>query len=327
MGLRFFETLIQAKHLHSFPTPNSKIQVESQVMKKRPFLMATLTLGAIFLFFLVVVVAISGLTGPAKSFPIGEKVGVIEVQGIITSSQSTIERLHDFRKDSSVKAIVLRIDSPGGGVGPSQEIYQEVKKVDAEKPVVVSMGSVAASGGYYIAAPARRILANPGTITGSIGVIMEFTNFQELLSKVGLKNQVVKSGKHKDIGSPVRAMTEADRKILQNLIDDVHQQFVSAVAQGRGLRHEQVLPLADGRIFTGRQALESGLVDELGNLQDAIGVAAVMVGIKGEPRVVYPPQDKPDIFDYFLEEAGARLQQVLQQRAVVGPQFLWSGIE
>ncbi|BCR05419.1 multidrug transporter [Desulfuromonas versatilis] len=296
-------------------------------MKKRPFLMAFLTLGAIFLFFLALVYAVSGLSGPSRSFPIGEKIGVIEIAGVITASKTINEQLVNFREDSSVKAIVLRIDSPGGGVGPSQEIYEEVRKANEIKPVVASMGSVAASGGYYVAAPARSILANPGTITGSIGVIMEFTNFQELLEKIGLKSQVVKSGEHKDIGSPVRPMSEADRAILQSLIDDVHAQFVSAVAEGRQMTTEEVAPLADGRIFTGRQALEQGLVDELGNLQDAIDVAARMAGIEGEPRVIYPAEKKPKIFDYLIEETASQLQRGLQERGGAGPQFLWSGVK
>ncbi len=289
--------------------------------------MAFLTLGAIFVFFLALVFAISGLSGPSKSFPIGEKIGVIEVQGIIASSKEAIERLIEFKEDSSIKAIVLRVESPGGGVGPSQEIYGEVKKADAVKPVVVSFGAVAASGGYYIAAPARRIVANPGTITGSIGVVMEFTNFQQLLEKVGLKSLVVKSGEHKDIGSPVRPMSEEERAILQALIDDVHQQFVAAVSEGRKIDGDEVAELADGRIFTGRQALELGLVDELGNLQDAIRVAAAIAGIVGEPRVIYPAEEKPNILSYFIEETASRLQRGLQEKVAAGPQFLWSGVQ
>ncbi|HER63251.1 MAG TPA: signal peptide peptidase SppA, partial [Desulfobacteraceae bacterium] len=167
-------------------------------MKKRPFLMALIVLGAIFLFFLIIVGIISSMTGTSTSLPIGEKIGVVEVKGAIMTSEDVIQRLTHLRDDSSMKAVVLRVDSPGGGVGPSQEIYTEVQKLAQVKPVVVSMGSVAASGGYYIAIPAHQIVANPGTITGSIGVIMEFTNFQELLQKIGLKSQVVKSGEHKD---------------------------------------------------------------------------------------------------------------------------------
>jgi protease-4 len=295
-------------------------------MKKRPFLMALLLLGAIFLFFLVVIFSISTFLGGSSSLAIGEKVGVIEISGVITSSKSTIEHLLDFRKDDSIKAVVLRVDSPGGGVGPSQEIYEEVEKTVKIKPVVVSMGSVAASGGYYISSPANRIFANAGTITGSIGVILEFTNFQELLKKIGLKSQVIKSGEHKDIGSPVRPMTEEDREILQSLIDDVHQQFIAAVAKGRKLDPKKVAVLADGRIFSGQQALSFGLVDQLGDLQDAIQAAAGLAGIKGEPKVVYPPREKPGILQYLVEESVTRFRKGLQESTTTGLRFLWSGV-
>lgn len=295
-------------------------------MQKRPFLMAMLILGAIFLFFLLLVLVISSFMGSTASLPIGEKVGVVRIEGVITSSRETIKEIIAFRKDSSVKAIVLRVDSPGGGVGPSQEIYQEIKKTNEIKPVVVSMGSVAASGGYYVSAPAQQIIANGGSITGSIGVIMEFTNFQELLDKIGLKSQVVKSGEHKDIGSPVRPMTPEDRKILQNLIDDVHLQFMKAVAEGRKMDLEKVRAIADGRIFTGRKARELGLVDTLGNMQTAIEVAADLAGIEGEPRVVYPPEGKKKLIEYFIEETASHFRRGLQQQTS-GLQFLWSDVE
>jgi protease-4 len=296
-------------------------------MKKRPFLMALLVLGAIFLFFLMAVYFIAGFTGGASSLALGEKVGVIEVKGVIVSSRNTIDQLIRFKEDQSIKAIVIRVDSPGGGVGPSQEIFREVSKTSEMKPVVVSMGAVAASGGYYIAAPARRIFANPGTITGSIGVIMEFTNWQELLDKLGLKSQVVKSGRYKDIGSPVRPMSKEDRELLQDLIDDVHHQFIDAIALGRNMPGDKVRSLADGRIFTGRQALDAGLVDELGNLQDAIAVAAQMGGIEGKPKVVYPPQEKGKLFDYLIEETASSLRRGFQESTSSGLQYLWSGIE
>jgi protease-4 len=219
----------------------------------------------------------------------------------------------------------LRIDSPGGGVGPSQEIYDEVKAVDLVKPVVVSMGSVAASGGYYIAVPAREIIANPGTIIGSIGVIMEFTNFQELLEKIGLNSVIVKSGQYKDIGSPTREMTAAEREILQDLIDDVHSQFVSSVADGRNMDEEAVRAIADGRIFSGRMAMGMGLVDGMGNLEVAIRRAAELGGVDGEPNVVYPPGKKPRFIDLFIEETLNRLQFALQKERTVGLQYLWPG--
>lgn len=218
--------------------------------------------------------------------PIGEKVALVKIEGPIFNSTAILEELKKYRKDSSVKAVVLRIESPGGGVAPSQEIYEEVRKLSKTKPVVVSMGAVAASGGYYISSAATKIYANPGTITGSIGVIMEIPNLKGLLDKVGIKTEVIKSGKHKDLASVFRGIGEEERKILQRVLDDVHQQFIEAVAEGRGLPYEKVREIADGRIFTGRQAKELGLVDNLGNLQDAIMEAARLGGIKGEPRVV-----------------------------------------
>lgn len=287
--------------------------------------MALTTLGAIFLFFLLVVAALRGLVDRRAPLSIGARVGVVEVVGEIEDSRHIIEQLLEFRDDDSIKAIVLRIDSPGGGVAPSQEIYEEVKKSLVVKPVVVSMGSVAASGGYYIAAPAHRIVANPGTITGSIGVIMGYTNFQELLQKIGLKSEVVKSGPHKDLGSPVRPMSEEDRRILQSMIDDVHDQFVTAVAQGRKLKVEQVRALADGRILSGRQALAAGLVDELGNQQDAVDVAAKLAGIEGEPDVVYPRPESPKLIDYLIQETASRLTRGLQGNRSGGVRFIWPG--
>ena len=243
---------------------------------------------------------------------------------MIVSAGKTIERLHAAADDASVKAVVLRIDSPGGGVGPSQEIHDEVVKLVQSKPVVVSMGSLCASGGYYIAAPASRIFANPGTITGSIGVIMEFTNIQDLLDKIGLKNRVVKSGKHKDIGSPVRPMSAEDEAILQSLIDDVHSQFVEAVAAGRKLEVATVKPLADGRIFTGRQAQASGLVDELGNLESAIAAAAEMGGIVGEPKLIYPLPDEKGFWQDMVGEIALQVRKGLEGSTSSGLQFVWS---
>ena len=220
----------------------------------------------------------------------GERVAVIRIEGVIMDSRETIEELRRFRDNPSIKAVVLRIDSPGGGVVPSQEIHTEGLKArkDGRLKVVASMGNLAASGGYYIAAATDKIVANPGTLTGSIGVIMELANVQGLLEKVGVQSVVIKSGRYKDLASPFRAMSKEDRALLQSVLDDVHDQFIQAVAAGRALKVEEVRPLADGRIFTGRQARTAKLVDELGDLQDAIKLAARLVGIEGEPRVVEP---------------------------------------
>lgn len=219
-----------------------------------------------------------------------DRIALIRVEGVILDAQQTVGDLKKFGDSPSVKAIVLRIDSPGGGVVPSQEIHDAVKRVRNKnnKAVIASMGTVAASGGYYIAAATDRIIANPGTLTGSIGVIMELANLEGLLKKIGVENVVVKSGRYKDIGSPFRKMNVEDRRILQSVMDDVHTQFIEAVAEGRSLDVTDVQPLADGRIFTGRQAKDAKLVDELGDLDDAIRLAADLAGIEGEPKVVEP---------------------------------------
>jgi len=221
-----------------------------------------------------------------RGSPIGDKVALVRIEGPIVDSKNPIDEIKEYVKDPSVKAIVLRVDSPGGAVAPSQEIYEEVKKAVEKKKIVVSMGSLAASGGYYISAPASRIVANPGTLTGSIGVIMEIPNVEGLMNKVGVKTEVIKSGRHKDIASVFRGIGREEREILQGVLDDVHDQFIKAVAEGRKMLPDQVKKLADGRIFTGKQAVSMGLVDELGNLEDAIKVAAKLSGIKGEPSVV-----------------------------------------
>ncbi len=218
----------------------------------------------------------------------GDKVALIRIEGVILDSREVIEELRRYKENPSIKAIVLRIDSPGGGVVPSQEIYAEVRKVRADGRIklVASMGNVAASGGYYIAAAADKIVANPGTLTGSIGVIMELANVKDLLEKVGVQSVVIKSGRYKDLASPFRTMSADEQALLQGVLDDVHAQFIEAVADGRSLNIEDIHDLADGRIFSGRQAKRLNLVDELGDLQDAIKLAARLVGIPGEPQVV-----------------------------------------
>src|SRR5215510_11653013 len=227
---------------------------------------------------------------PDLDFSMEDRVGLIRIEGVIVDAQSTLGELKRFAENPSIKAIVLRIDSPGGGVVPSQEIYDAVQRVRNKnnKAVIASMGTVAASGGYYIAAATDRIIANPGTLTGSIGVIMETANVEGLLKKIGVEGIVVKSGKFKDIGSPIRKMSQEEQALLQSVMDDVHKQFIDAVAEGRSLEVSTVQALADGRIFTGRQAKEAKLVDELGNLDDAIQLAADLAGIEGEPKVVEP---------------------------------------
>jgi protease-4 len=244
----------------------------------------------ILVFFAVIIIiaaVLSLMLTFTHKLPIGEKVALIRIEGVILDSKSIIEELKEHSEDSSVEAIVLRVDSPGGGVAPSQEIYEELVKIKGKKKIVVSMGSVAASGGYYVSSPADMIVANPGTLTGSIGVIMEIPNVEGLMNKIGLKNEVIKSGEHKDIGSMFKTMTDEEKEILQSVLDDVHGQFIKAISDARGMEIAVIEKLADGRIFTGRRAKELGLVDELGNLEDAILLAGKISGIKGKPEVVY----------------------------------------
>ncbi|MFQ5596034.1 MAG: signal peptide peptidase SppA [Anaerolineae bacterium] len=242
----------------------------------------------------------------------GPAVGIIHVQGVILSgepsspfvtdgnaySKQIIDQLRQAEKDFDVKAILLRINSPGGSVVGSDEISQALRD-EIDKPVVASMGELAASGGYYIAAGADRIMANPATLTGSIGVIATVMNTQDLLGKVGVDVTVIKSGKLKDAGSAFREMTEEERALWQAIIDEAYDQFVGVVAEGRSMTRDEVRQLADGRVYTGRQALELGLIDDLGNLPDAVQTAANLGGIRGEPRII-EYRRRPSVWDVFM---------------------------
>jgi protease IV len=243
----------------------------------------------VFTVWLILAVSDDGLPG-------GAKVAVVEVEGVIgvgadrgLDTESIIRTLGEYRDDPSVRAVVLRIDSPGGVVAPTQEIFTAVRRLrEAKKPVVASLGSVAASGGYYVAVSADRIFASPGTLTGSIGVVMQLANVEGLLKKVGVEYVVVKAGAYKDVGNFARAMTPEERRILQSLLDDVYDQFISAVAEGRGLEPQAVRAFAEGRIYSGRQAHGLKMVDDLGGLEDAIEAAAKMAGLPPKPKVLYP---------------------------------------
>jgi protease IV len=240
----------------------------------------------------------------------GPRVGVVEVTGTIMDSKKTLKELREFAEADTVKAIVIRIDSPGGAVGPSQEIYEAVRKLKDKKHVVMSMGSIAASGGFYIACAGEKIYANPGTLTGSIGVIFTFYNVQGLLKWAGVQVAPLTAGKMKDAGSPFREMTADERAYFRGVLDDVHDQFIQAVADGRNLTVDQVKPLADGRVFTGRQAKDYKLVDALGGLEDAVAEAGRLGGIKGQPKMEYPRKEKRMLAELFGEDAETLLQGV-----------------
>lgn len=233
-----------------------------------------------------------------------EKIGVVELKGMITSPEKALADLTSFRNDRSIKAIILRIDSPGGAVGASQEIFEEVKRTNQTKPVIASMGSIAASGGYYAALGARSIVASQGTLTGSIGVIIKFANLTEIFKKIGYSSEVVKSGAMKDVGSAARPMTEEEKELIQDLIDNVHNQFIKAVSASRNLPLEKVRELADGRIYSGEQALEAGLIDQFGNLNDAVMLAAKMAGLKEElPPLVYRTEENFSLLRLLVGES------------------------
>jgi len=219
-------------------------------------------------------------------------IGIVEVNGMILSSKKIIHEIKTFRDDDQIKAIILRVDSPGGGIGPSQEIYREIMKTRMDKKIITSMGSVAASGGYYIASATNGIVANPGTLTGSIGVIMEYANIMEIAKKIGISPVVIKSGEFKDMGSPLRELKDSEKKIFQDLVDELHLQFVNDAAKARGIDVQTMAKLADGRVYTGQRALKLKLIDRLGNLDDAVQWAGEMAHIKGKLKPVYPKEDK-----------------------------------
>jgi protease-4 len=292
--------------------------------KKHPILTVLAILGVVVLVLGATMIIALRLVAPSSDLSFGDKIGVIPMEGVISHSRSITSQLVKFKKDKKIKAIILRINSPGGSVGASQEIHQEVRRTVQTKKVVVSMGGVAASGGYYIAAPSSKIVANPGTITGSIGVLMEFVRFKKLLEKIGVDLEVLKSGEFKDVGSPHRPLTERDRELLNALIAEIQKQFVEDVARGRNLPVEKVLEIADGRIFTGTRAKELGLVDVLGNFQDAVELAKNMAGLKGEVTLIYPKKDKFELWDLFIERAAAsviKLVQGMKTRA----EYRWEG--
>jgi protease-4 len=255
--------------------------------RRHPILRGLLISAGVALAVLVLVVGLVAVVGGGlgERFALGKSIGLLELRGVITDAGDAIEALDRFRKHDNTVAVVLRIDSPGGAVAPSQELYDAVWRVREKKPVIASLGNVAASGGYYVAAAADTIFADPGTITGSIGAIMSVRQVTELAQKIGVSEQVVKSGRFKDAGNPLRPLQPEERAIFQEMVDDVLTQFVMAVAKGRKMQETDVRPLADGRIYSGAAAHRAGLVDRLGGLSAAIETAWRDAGQEGEPRV------------------------------------------
>ncbi len=296
--------------------------------------MKSKTLWVLFgVFFIFLCIGGMGFAGLWLIFSGGEDwpepkgdIAIVEVKGAIFESAAINEKLEKYRKNDSVKAVVLRIDSPGGSVGASQEIYTEVKKLVQKKKVIVSMGAVAASGGYYIAAPATKIVANPGTITGSIGVLMDHVEIEELLKWAKVSAEILKAGRDKDVGSSLRKMSPEDRVILQGILDNMHEQFLQAVAEGRKIDLEEVRKIGTGRVYTGQQALDLKLIDQFGNFEDAIDVAAKEAGIKGEPTLIKPEKRKPMWIELLLgdereEKISALVHEVLTPKALYWMSF------
>ena len=270
-------------------------------MDKRAAVVLGVIFGGLFLvlfgFMLLAYSAVKSGGSLDTDTVVGARIGLVECKGTIgdpqqgVDSDKVIKQLRKYEKEDDVKVIVLRVDSPGGAVAPSQEIYDAVKRIKAKKKIVVSMGNLAASGGYYISAPADKIFAEPGTLTGSIGVIFMHFNVRGLLELAKVDETTFKSGKYKDTLSPFRPVGDTDREEIQGLSDDIYGQFVKAVAEGRGLKEEQVREIAQGRIYTGRRAKELKLVDELGGLDDALQAAWTLAGQSGEPKVQYPAKE------------------------------------
>jgi protease-4 len=293
--------------------------------KRYPIITVLVILCVVALFLGAAMTALLSISGPSSGVSFGNRIGVITLEGTIVDPEPILTQLVDFKKDKRVKAIILRVNSPGGGVAPSQEIYREIRKTIKTKKVIASMGSLAASGGYYIASGANKIVASPGTLSGSIGVIMEFLQAEELMRKLGVGLEVLKTGEFKDIGSPHRRMSDRDRDLIQSLIGEIQDQFVDAVAKGRNLPVEKVREIADGRILSGARCKELGLVDVLGNFQDAVDLAKEMSGIEGDVTLVYSRKAKGRLWQLLFEDAAEFLSRAVRSVLQARPEYLWDG--
>ena len=305
---------------HGVPLPFT-----AMAKRKHPILLALALLASVALVMVITIVIVWKVMSPSTGMPFRDKIGVIPIEGVISDPTLITSQLIEFRKDDAVKAVVVRINSPGGAVGPTQEIYREIRRTLETKPVVASVGAVAASGGYYVASAARRIVAPSGAVMGSIGVLMEFIRAEELLDKIGISLEVLKSGEYKDMGSPHRTLTGKERDLIDELLADVQQQFVRDVAQGRNMDEEQVRAVADGRIFSAAKARELGLVDSLGNFHDAVLTAKELAGIAGEVKLVYPGKQPLQLLDLFLDRVAKSVFGLLEGR-MPRLEYRWNGI-
>ena len=290
--------------------------------------------GAFFLFVLAVFSVFSlvyltlhaGGGNQAAFGGFGDRIGVVDLDGVILSPQPVVGQLKKLADDSSIKAIILHVNSPGGGVAASEEIYREVKRIreDKKKRVVVSIETVGASGAYYIASASNKIYADQGSIVGSIGVIAEWVNYGDLLKWAKLKSIVFKSGEFKDTGNPARELTPAEQAYMQGLIDNMFGQFVQAVADGRGMKFDDVKAIANGKVWTGKEALSMKLIDNVGDFEAVVNDTAQSVGISGEPTLVHPEKDRRTVLDLLLGDVSQYLpdtEKMLEQH--VGFYYLW----
>jgi protease IV len=290
-------------------------------MKKSRLGVSLAFVMALMIIFVIMVMTLSRFldtedrsSGISEILDYGNKIGVISIEGTILTCDETLKELKKFRKKSSVRAILLRINSPGGTVAPAQEIYREIEKIRKKKPVVASIETVGASAAYYIASSADRIVCSKGSITGSIGVIMMLPDIHKVIEKIGVNVNVIKAGAFKDIGSGIKPLDDQERDILQNFAKEVHEQFISDVLKGRKgkIEEDKLREIADGRFFTGQSAKELGLVDSMGNLYDAVKVAANLSGIKGEPELEYPKKRWNSYLDLFMDSASKSLMKGME---------------
>ena len=295
-------------------------------LQKHPILTGFFILGVLTMLFLAgITFFIARLFTPSQGvnlFGVKNAIGIIELKGVIASPEKTMRQLVNFVENDRIKAVVVRIDSPGGTVGAAQELFRQIKITNKTKPVVASMGSVAASGGYYAALGAEKIVASPGTLTGSIGVILKFPNLEKIFEKIGYKNEVVKSGNLKDLGSSSRTLTQEERDILQQLLDNVHNQFINDIVSSRELSENEVRNLADGRIFSGEQAQQLGLIDELGNFYDAVLLAAELAGMSTQkPELYYPEDNDFSVLSLLAGQQGS--SSLLDHLPLISPTFAY----
>jgi protease-4 len=289
---------------------------------RQKILIAAVCLAPVFIGMVFLLVDPSAVSSPLT----GRKIGLVQISDVILASDPYIKQLQSFREDNTIAGVLLRIDSPGGASAPSQEIFSEVMKYrKINKPLVVSVGNMAASGGYYIASPAMKIFANPSSITGSIGAIVEFPQYYKLLDKIGVSLKVIKAGNFKDMGSPQREMTPADRALMQGMVDDIHEQFIRDVAAARSMSIDSLRPLADGRIFTGAQALKNRLVDTLGSYEDALAYLKGFTGIPLKTAVVEKKHRDSFLKTLIFGELSERLPFLKHAYSPAGSYFLFQG--